>query len=173
MTGNIDWMLTFALLAYNVGGMRTVLMVEAGAFLHKKGTQVIHLTVIAKILEGVFTLLMIQSVVNGGAKAPMAMAGVFQQTFGNVGMYLFHIAVLCTFTNTMAPAMMVNARQLASYTGLSFWPSLIIAGCLIFIISFLDVTYILRFMSIVGATLMYLVFFLALRLHKVGNQQSV
>jgi hypothetical protein len=171
-TAHIDWLLILALLSYNSGGMRPALAVEAAAHLSAKRWKAVYLVVLAKILEGVVTLGMAHLVLVAGTQGPLALSGVAAQTLGPGGRHLFDLILLCTFANTMAPAMMVNARQVASLTGLNFWPALAVASLAVYFTAHAGLSAILTFMSGTGLMMVAFVIGTAYFLHKHSGNKS-
>lgn len=160
----IDWPLVFALIGYNAGGMHSVLAVETAAYLTKKGCKVVVLAILSKVVEAMITLLMVQLVVTFGTAGPLALAEVVKQALGSTAYSVFSIIIFCAFMNVMVPAMLVNARQVSSITGVSFRPALIIAAVTVYFTSLLDYNYILCIMSVTGivmaATIVYISYYL-------------
>lgn len=163
---NINWMLVSALVGYNAGGMRPALIVETAAYLSRKGYKAVLLVVLAKLVEGMFTLAMAHSVVLASVHGPLALTRVVDKMFGAGVVNLFSLILFCTFMNTMAPAMKVNARQISILTGLSFWPSLVVAALTVCIGSFMDYTVILSVMSGTGVIIAAFIVYTAYFLHK-------
>ncbi|NLP41248.1 MAG: hypothetical protein GX348_03475 [Veillonellaceae bacterium] len=171
-SANVDWLLVCALIGYNVGGMRPVLIVETAAYLTQKGYKAIFLVIIAKLIEGIITLVMAHLVIVAQVHGPLALSGVYASTFGSNAVYLFDIILFCTFLNTMAPAMMVNAKQVSILTGVSFWPALLIASVLVFFGAFADFKTIIEVMSFTGLFMAVFIVYTAYFLHKNGIKQS-
>lgn len=161
---DISWITLSILIGYNIGGMRSILTVEAAAHLAGKGYKTILLVILAKLLEGMFTLLVAELIVGTAATGPLALSGLAGRFFSEPLWWLFHLALFCTFLNTMAPAMLVNARQVSVLTGYSFWRSLTIAYGLVSLGSYLPFTVMLSIISIAGLSmvlfLLYSVYFL-------------
>ncbi|MDR3592944.1 MAG: hypothetical protein P4N41_25065 [Negativicutes bacterium] len=164
--GNIDWLLVLALASYNSGGMRPLLVTEAAAYLMKRGRRAVLLAIAAKALEGIITVIMAQVVISAGAHGPLALSAAAEKLLGPAGGILFDCSLLCVFLNTMVPAMMVNARQTASLTGLKFWPSLLAAGAAVCLIAQLDYKGVLTIMSGAGVLMVGVVAYTACQLHK-------
>ena len=168
----VNWLLVLGLIGYNVGGMWSALVVETAAYLSQKGFKAILLVILAKIAEGIFTLCMVYLVLSTGVHGPLALAAVVSKVSGDLMKYLFYIVLFCTFANTMAPAMLVNARQVSSLTGLSFWPALILAASIVYIVSFLSFSLILSIMSYTAVLMILFIIYTAYFLHKNGlNKQ--
>jgi len=169
---HIDWLLVFGLMAYNVGGMWAALVVEAAAFLSQRGSKAILLVVLAKLVEGIFTLCMAYLVLSAGTLGPLALTAVVGKAGGVTIVYIFNIVLFCTFANTMAPAMLVNARQVSCLTGLSFWPALLLAAIIVYVVGFLNLSIILLIMGYTGLLMILFIAYTAYSLHKFGiNQQ--
>ena len=169
---HVNWLLVLGLTAYNVGGMWTAFVVEAAAFLSQRGSKAILLVVLAKVVEGIFTLCMAYLVLSAGTFGPLALSAVVSQVGGVNMVYLFNIVLFCTFANTMAPAMLVNARQVSCLTGLSFWPALLLAATIVYMVGFLKLSMILLIMGYTGLLMILFIIYTAYSLHKIGiNQQ--
>ena len=168
----INWSLVFALIGYNAGGMRPVLIVETAALLSNKGDKAVMLVVTAKIFEGLLTLAMAQVVLFSGASGPLALSQVALDSFGTAGAYAFNLILLCTFLNTMAPAMVVNARQIGILSNLSLWPSVGIAITLVYAVSLAPIKTLLAAMSITGVFTISFLFYVAFLLHKQPINKS-
>ncbi len=163
---NINWILVSALVGYNVGGLRPALIVETAAYLSRKGYKAVYLVLLAKIVEGIFTLVMVHLVLQSKVHGPLALAGVVGKAFGADAVSIFYLVLFCTFMNTMAPAMKVNARQVSILTGLSFWPSLLVAGLTVCVGSFMEYSLILSVMSVTGLVVATFIIYIAYFLHK-------
>lgn len=170
-SGSINWPLVFALIGYNAGGMRPSLVVEAAAYLTKKGYRVVGLAILAKMVEGLFTLLMAHIALSAGSKGPLVLAQVVGEVVGPVGYKLFYLILFCIFMNTMAPAMKVNARQMAILTDMSFWPALVLGTVIVWIYSFMGLRNILLSMSITGLFMATFIIYTAFFLHKKNQKQ--
>ncbi|CUH94115.1 hypothetical protein P22_0177 [Propionispora sp. 2/2-37] len=163
---NINWPILIALLGYNIGGMRTILTIEAAACLAKQGYKTIFLITGAKLFEGLFTLAAAQLVLAAGTAGPLALADIPGIYWGKSIGCLFHIALFCTFMNTMAPAMMVNARQISALSGWPFWPSLVFACLLVYLGSYLQFNYIIQILSFTGLSMVVFILYTAYLLNK-------
>lgn len=170
--GSIDWVFVFALVGYNVGGMRPVLVVETAAHLSQKGWQAIYLIIIAKLLEGILTIVVAHLVILTGAQGPLALAGVFKKVWSIDLAFIFNLVLFCTFLNTMAPAMMVNAKQLSCLSGLNFRQAIILSAVIVCILSFTDFNIIIRILSCTGIIMAGFIIYTAYFLHKKGEKQS-
>ena len=168
----VDWLLVLGLTGYNVGGMWSALVVETAAYLSQKGNKAILLIILAKLVEGIFTLSLAYLVLSAGAYGPLALAAVISQTGGNNIGYIFNIVLFCTLANTMAPAMLVNARQISSLTGLTFWPALLLAVCTIYAVSFLKFSLIISLMGYTAIFMILFILYTAYFLHKYGIKQQ-
>jgi hypothetical protein len=170
--GKVNWLLVLGLLGYNVGGMWSVLVVEMGAYLSQKGYMAILLVMLAKTVEGIFTLFIAYLVLSANISGPLALSALVSTVWGGAMVYIFNLILFCTFTNTMVPAMLVNARQVSSITKASFFPSLLLAGIVIYIVSCMSFTTILWIMSYSGFIMMLFIIYTAYLLHKYRvNQQ--
>lgn len=170
--GKVDWLLVCALIGYNVGGMRPVLVVETASYLAQKGHKAIFLVVLAKFFEGLFTLLVAYLVLSSQTQGPLALSNVFANIFGGKAVYMFDIILFCTFMNSMAPAMMVNAKQVSILTGFSFWPALLTSMLLVYFGTFIDFATIIKIMSFTGLSMAVFITYTAYFLHKNGIKQS-
>jgi len=168
----VNWLLVLGLIGYNVGGMWSALVVETAAYLSQRGSKAIVLVILAKLVEGIFTLCIVYLVLSAGAHGPLALAVVASQVGGDTMRYIFNIVLLCTFANTMAPAMLVNARQLSSLTGLSFWPALLLATSIVYGVSFLSFSLILSIMGYTASLMIIFIIYTAYFLHKYGMNQQ-
>lgn len=167
--GKIDWLLVMALVGYNSGGMRPILVTEAAAYLARKGRHAVWLAVTAKMVEGVITLMMAQVVITAGTRGTLALSAAAENLLGSLGGILFDCSLFCVFLNTMVPAMMVNARQTASLTGLGFWPSLTAAGIVVYLFTWLDYNSILYTMSGAGFLMIGMILYTAVSLFKQNS----
>jgi len=80
--GDVNWSLVLALIGYNAGGMRPALVVEAAAYLTRRKNKAIILAVVAKLVEGVITLIVAHIVIVAGTEGPMALSGAVANRFG-------------------------------------------------------------------------------------------
>ncbi|MBP2628212.1 MAG: hypothetical protein H6Q68_2923 [Firmicutes bacterium] len=168
----VNWLLVLGLTGYNVGGMWSALVVETAAYLSQKGSKAILLVILAKLVEGIFTLCMVYLVLSTGAQGPLALSAVVSKVGGELMIDIFDIVLFCIFANTMAPAMLVNARQFSSLTGLSFWPALLLAASIVYVVSFLNFSLILSIMGYTALLMILFIIYTAYFLHKYGiNQQ--
>ena len=170
--GTVNWPLTIALVGYSAGGMRLPLVVEATAHLSRKGYKAICLAIIAKFVEGLITLLLAHVVLVNNVQGPMALTGASFKLFNQAWANLFNIVVLCTFASTMAPAMMVNARQISVLTHCSFSEALVAAVILVLALNFLEVSVLLRLLSITGAFMVVFISSVAYMLHRNRKKLS-
>ena len=168
----VNWMLVLGLTGYNVRGMWSALVVETAAYLSQKGFKAILLIILAKIVEGIFTLCLVLLVLSTDAHGPLALTSVVSKVGGDTMSYIFNIVLFCTFANTMAPAMLVNARQVSSLTGLSFWPALLLATSIVYVVSFFSFAQILMIMGYTALLMILFIIYTAYYLHKYGiNKQ--
>jgi hypothetical protein len=170
--GAINWPLVFALIGYNSGGMRSILVVEAAAILSRKGDKAVFLAVLSKMVEGLFTVGVAHLVLFAGAAGPLALSQVAQKAFGAIGFNLFNIILLCTFMNTMVPAMIVNARQISVVTELTMWPSLGLAVMAVYLVSLVNFNTLLMIMSWAGLITIGFLVYTAWFLHKQRINKS-
>jgi len=169
---SVNWLLVLGLLGYNVGGMWSILVVEMGAYLSQKGYIAICLILLAKSVEGVFTILIANLVLVANISGPLALAGIVSQVGGAAMVFTFNIILFCTFTNTMAPAMLVNARQISSIIQISFLPALTVAGIIIYLVSYMRFTTILWIMSYSGFIMIVFIIYTAYLVHKYRENQQ-
>ncbi|MDR3562731.1 MAG: hypothetical protein P4N59_15025 [Negativicutes bacterium] len=168
---SIDWALVLALLAYNAGGMRPILVTEAAACLAKRGRPAVVVSIAAKMVEGLVTLAMAGLVIAAGTEGPLAISVAATNYLGPVGGLLFDCSLLCVFLTAMAPAMMVNARQTASLTGLGFWPSLITAALAVYLVNCIEYFTLLSIMGGTGFLMMGFIVYTAYVLYKQRRKQ--
>jgi hypothetical protein len=155
-----------------VGGVWTLLFMEIASHLSQKGNRGILLIVLAKVVEGIFTLIMAYLVLSAGAYGPLALADMVSKQSGVALLSVFYVVLFCVFGNTMVPAMLVNARQISNLTGLSFWPALLLATSIVYQISFLNFSLILIIMGYTSILMILFIIYTAYFLHKHGlNQQ--
>jgi len=169
---HVNWLLVLGLTGYNVGGMWSALVVETAAYLSQKGSKAILLVILAKLVEGIFTLCMVYLVLVTGEQGPLALATVVCKIGGDTMKSLFNIILFCIFANTMAPAMLVNGRQVSSLTGLSFWPALLLATSIVYVVSFLSFSLILMIMGYTALLMILFIIYTAYFLHKYGMNQQ-
>jgi len=168
----VNWILILGLTSYNVGGVWSALVVETGAYLSQQGNRAIVVVAVAKLIEGIFTLYVAYIVLLVGANGPLALVDIVSKTYGIIMGYIFCFVLLCTFINTMAPAMVVNGRQVSSLTGLPFCPSLGVAALLVYIISFIKMIVIITIMGYTGLLMIIFIIYTAYLIHKYGiNKQ--
>jgi len=168
----VNWLLVLGLTGYSVGGMWSALVVETAAYLSQQGRKAIVLVILAKVVEGIFTLCIVYLVLSTGAHGPLALAVVVSKAGGDTMRYIFSIVLFCTFANTMAPAMLVNARQVSSLTGISFWPALLLATSIVYMVSFLSFSLILLLMGYTAFLMILFIIYTAYFLHKYGMNQQ-
>ncbi len=162
----VNWILVLGLTCYNAGGLWSALAVETGTCLAQKGNKAIMVVVLAKLIEGMFTLYVAYIVLQLGAQGPLTLADAVSKTYGERIGNFFYFILFCTFVNVMAPAMLVNGRQVSSLTGLSFWISLGMAALFIYIMSLIDVMQILMIMGYAGLFLIIFIMYTAYLIHK-------
>ncbi|VBB06048.1 Hypothetical protein LUCI_1259 [Lucifera butyrica] len=169
--GPINWWLVLALVAYNAGGIHSILVVEAAAHLYKRGNKAIWLTVIAKIAEGLFTFFVAGLVIGTGAQGPLSLMTLADQSFlaGLGG--LFNIILFCVLLNTMVPAMIVNAKQIGILTNFSFRASLGIAAIAVWLISRIHFAIILSILSAAACLMILLIVYTMAYLHMYRQTQ--
>lgn len=168
----VNWFLVLGLTGYNAGGMWSALIVEMAAYLSQKGSRTIVLIILAKFVEGIFTLCIVLLVLSTGTHGPLALAVVVSKIGGDAMIYIFNIVLFCIFANTMAPAMLVNARQVSSLTTLSFWPAMLLAASIVYGVSFLGFSLILSLMGYMTLLMILFIIYTAFLLHKHGiNKQ--
>lgn len=169
---HVNWLVVLGLIGYNVGGMWLVLIVEVAAYLAPRGNKGITLVILAKVVEGIVTFCLAYLVLSVGIHGPLAVATLVSNKSAVGVTYLFYIVLFCTFGNAMAPAMLVNVRQISSLTGLSFRPALLLATSLVYGLSFLKFSIILLIMGYTTVIMILFIIYTAYFLHKYGiNQQ--
>ncbi|MEG6585589.1 hypothetical protein V6C17_08280 [Dendrosporobacter sp. 1207_IL3150] len=171
-SGEINWLLVSALVGYNAGGMRSALIVETAAYLAKRGCKTIYLIILAKIIEGTFTLGLVHLIVLAGISGPLAVSNLVSKMSGPIGLYFFNFILLCTFISAMVPAMTVNARQVQILTGLSLKCSLFISAVLVYLGSLLSFAAIIDIMGYAGILTILFILYTAYALHKYGLNHS-
>jgi len=156
--GAINWPLAFALIGYNSGGMRSILVVEAAALLSKKGDKAVFLAVMSKVVEGLFTVGVAHLVLFAGAAGPLALSQVVHKFLGTIGFHIFNLILLCT--------LIVNARQISIITDLPIWPSLGISMLAVYLVSLVNFNTLLMMMSWAGLITIGFLVYTAWFLHK-------
>lgn len=170
--GHINWLFVLGLVGYNVGGMWSALLVETGTYLSWKGKKGIVVVGLAKVVEGFFILAMAYFLVATDIQGPLALATLVSKESGELWIAIFHMVVFSILINTMAPAMLVNTRQVSNLTGLSFWPSLVVVMTTIYGLSFLSLPLLLSLMGYASVLMILFIINTAYFLHKYGiNQQ--
>lgn len=169
---DINWLLVLGLIAYNVGGMWLAFLVETTAYWAQQGKRGIIIVVVAKIIEGLFTFGVAYAVLLTDIQGPLSIGALVSTQSGVVLATIFYVILLCTFCNAMAPAMIVNARQVSSLIGVSFWPGVFVATAFVYGISFLKFSLILSIMGYTSIIMILFIIYTAYFLHKYGiNQQ--
>lgn len=167
-----SWPLVLALIGYNAGGMRSVLVVEAGAYLSHKNYAGVYLVILAKLFEGLFTLLLAHIALISGVHGLMPLSMIANQLFGSWFAVGFNSILLCILINTMVPAMLVNAKQLSIVTKSNFRSALLLAGVLVWSGSFINLELLLMIMSVAGFLMIFFIGWVAYLLHKQEDNQS-
>lgn len=116
----INLPMVMALWGYNAGGMRPAIIAEAAAYMRKKGEWAVWLAAAAKLLEGLITMGIAYVALRNAAGVPLALADAAGLWWGDAGRKVMTVILLCVFFSTMAPAMMVNARQLMNLTAMPY-----------------------------------------------------
>jgi len=168
----VNWLLVLGLTGYNVGGMWSAFVVETAAYLSYKGNEAVLLVILAKLVEGIFTLFMVYLVLSTDVHGPLALEVVAGTVGGEAMRTIFNIILFCVFANTMAPAMLVNARQISGLTGLSFWPALLLATSIVYVVSFMSFSLILSIMGYTAVLMILFIIYTAYYLHKYGMNQQ-
>jgi len=168
----INWLLVSALIGYNAGGMRSALIVETAAHLSRKGYKAIFLVVLAKLVEGLFTLALTHLILLAGIQGPVAIANAAAKIGGLTAFHIFNLILFCTFTSAMVPAMTVNARQIRIVTGLSFRKALLVATGIVGIGHFLGFGIIIKIMGFTGIIMIAFTIYTAYAVHKYGLNHS-
>lgn len=144
-----QWTLIWALVGYNVGGLRPILLVEAGAYLNSPWAAA-GIAVAAKWLEGIITLLFAYVVVRSGAAGLLPIGQILETQGGTVGRILFVLSFLSIFFSCMVPAMAVNAHQIRKLTGVQCVHALIWALLIVLSITFLGLETLLEILAVAG-----------------------
>ncbi|MBP2642317.1 MAG: hypothetical protein H6Q67_204 [Firmicutes bacterium] len=162
-------LLVLALLSYNSGGMRPAVVAEASVYLAANGYRPIIFAVVAKLVEGFFTLLVAYLVFTAPYAGPLELVTIAELHFNFGWTFLAKLVLFCVLTMTMIPAMMVNARQVSVLTGLEFKFSLLLTGVVVYFLS-LIIPYqkIVMAMSGTGLLMMFYLVYIAYVLHKSG-----
>jgi len=168
----ISWPLVVALIGYNAGGMRSILLVETGTYFSHKNYTGVYLAVLAKIFEGLFTLLLAHIALVGGGSGFMPLSMIANQVFGSWLAFGFNCILVSILLNTMVPAMRVNAKQLSIVTNLHFKITLTLAALLVWGGSLLRLELILMIMSATGLTMIVFITIVAYFLHKQRDNKS-
>lgn len=143
------WILVWALVGYNAGGLRPVLLAEAGTYLSGPWPAM-GLAVGAKWLEGIITLLLAYAVVESGAAGILPVGQIWAAHWGPVGQIFFTLSFLSIFFSCMVPAMAVNAYQIKGLTGMQCVPALIGAVVIVWGITFLGLGILLAVLAVTG-----------------------
>lgn len=144
-----SWTLVWALVGYNAGGLRPVLLAEAGTYLSSPWTAA-GIAVAAKWLEGAVTLVLAYTVVESGAAGMLPIGQVLEANWGMAGRALFLVAFLSIFFSCMVPAMAVNAHHIKGLTGLQCVHALIWALIIVLSITFLGLKNLLGILAAAG-----------------------
>ena len=123
----INLPVVMALWGYSAGGMRPALMAEAASYMRKKGECVVWLAVAAKLLEGLITMGIAYVALRDATGVPLALVEAAGLWWGEVGRKGMTIVLLCVFLNIMAPAMMVNARQMMNLTAVPYSAAMVLS----------------------------------------------
>lgn len=116
----INLPVVMALWGYNAGGMRPALLAETATYLRKQGERAVWLAAAAKLLEGLITMGIAYVALRDANGMPLALADAAGLWWGDAARKVMTVILLCVFFNTMAPAMMVNARQMMNLTTLPY-----------------------------------------------------
>lgn len=168
----ISWPLVIALIGYNAGGMRSILIVETGTYFSHKNYTGVFLVVLAKIFEGFFTLLLAHIALLGGGSGVIPLSKIANQVFGSWLAIGFNSILVSILLNTMVPAMLVNAKQLSVITKLHFKHTLILAALLVWAGSLFSLELILMIMSVTGLFMIVFIGVVAYFLHKQRENKS-
>lgn len=167
----ISWPIVIALIGYNAGGMRSILIVETGTYFSNKNYTGVYLAVLAKIFEGLFTLLLAHIALLGGGYGFLPLSTVANQIFSSWLAISFNSILVCILLNTMVPAMLVNAKQLSTITNLHFKIALPLAGLVVWGGSLISLDLILLIMSTTGLFMIAFITLVAYSLHKQGGNK--
>ena len=169
---HVNWLLVLGIIGYNVGGLWLAFLVETTAYWAQQGNRGIIIVILAKIVEGLITLGVAYLVLSAGIQGPLAVATLVNTQSHTLFSNLFLVVLLCNFCNAMAPAMIVNARQISSLMTMSFWPGIIVSTTLVYGMSFLKFSMILAIMGYTSIIMILFIIYTAYSLHKYGiNQQ--
>jgi hypothetical protein len=149
LLGDSNWTVIWALVGYNSGGLRPVLLAETGTRLSCRWTAV-GIAVAAKWLEGMVTLIFAYAVIETGASGILPLGQIFAKQWGTPGHLLFIIGCLTIFFSCMVPAMVVNTHQIKGLTGMSCTYALLWAFILVVSIMFLGMENLLIILSVAG-----------------------
>lgn len=144
-----QWTLVWALVGYNAGGLRPVLLAETGTYLKCPWTAV-GVAVAAKWLEGVITLVLAYTVVESGAAGLLPVGQILETHWGMMGRNIFIISFLGIFFSCMVPAMAVNAYQIKGLTGMQCMHALLWALVIVLSITFLGLEILLGILAVTG-----------------------
>ncbi|WP_371370738.1 hypothetical protein [Sporomusa aerivorans] len=168
----ISWPLVLALVGYNAGGMRAVLVVEAGSYLPAKNHTGVFVAILAKFIEGFFTLLFAHLALQSGNTGLLPLPAAADKVFGLWFATVFKGILFCILINTMVPAMLVNTKQLSIITGFGFKTALAAAGLFVWCGSLIPIEIILLFMSVTGLVMTGFIVYIAYSLHKQHANKS-
>lgn len=165
-----QWTLVCALVGYNAGGLRPVLLAEAGTYFSCPWAAA-GIAVAAKWVEGIITLILAYSVVESGAAGLLPVGQILETHWGLAGRILFVLSFLGIFFSCMVPAMAVNAHQIKGLTGMHCVYALIWALVIVLGITFLGLEILLGILAVTGiaATLTMLSLLLLFRYHLIAR----
>lgn len=143
------WGIIWALVGYNAGGLRPLLLAETGKYLGCRWTSVL-MAVAAKWLEGLITLLFAYVVVNTEVAGMLPLGQIFELQWGSLGRYICAIGFSGLFFSCMVPAMAVNAHCIKQLAGGTYTYALWCSMLVVFSSTFLGIEKLLWILSITG-----------------------
>lgn len=169
--GSINWITVFALTAFHACGTRTLLAVETGAALQKKGREAIILALTAKCIEGVIAVGAVQVAVSANLTEGLALcqAGA---VWGAGGFAVMSLFLLSAFTNVMVPAMTVSGRQMTILFGMTSEAGLVTALVLVCALSLISMEVLWYLLSMAGLGSVLFITYTVWKLHKGTGKNS-
>jgi len=154
------WAVIWALVGYNAGRLRPLLLAETGNYLGCRWTSVI-IAVAAKWLEGLITMVFAYAVVKTGVDGTLPLGQMLEMEWGWQGKCFFIIGFIGLCFSCMVPAMAVNAYCIKELTGGGYVCALFGALIVVFIGTLLGAQKMLWVLSFsgMGATLVIITVF--------------
>jgi hypothetical protein len=143
------WAVIWALVGYNAGGLRPLLLAETGNYLGCRWTSVI-VAVAAKWLEGLVTMVFAYAVVKTGVTGMLPLGQILEIEWGWLGRYFFTIGFIGLCFSCMVPAMAVNAYCIKELTGGGYICALFEALIIVFFGTLLGTQKLLWVLSFTG-----------------------